>query len=180
MKVKVFPSLRDSQFSGAVCGNLSIYSRIEFPLYPIQLLLSKLRKVPLLKKITGSARPLSACGTFFWDQPDQENNNIVDLHPSQTKPQKNITWTPPRLNMYIEDKWQRSSPMIWTWPSWNVEEWREEGELYVKDNEARLDNNEPRLNSTPLTFASVVLSRIPVLFMKTIQLMKVNSAFKGD
>ena len=43
-----------------------------------------------------------------------------------------------------------------------------EGELYVKDNEARLDNNEPRLNSTPLTFASVVLSRISVLFMKTI------------
>ena len=70
-KWKFFPSLRDSQFSGAVCGNLSIYSRIEFPLYPIQLLLSKLRKVPLLKKITGSARPLSACGTFFWNQPDQ-------------------------------------------------------------------------------------------------------------
>ena len=96
-KWKFFPSLKDSQFSGAVCGNLSIYSRIEFPLYPIQLLLLKLRKVYLLKKITGSARPLSACGTFFWDQPDQENNNIVDLHPSKTKPQKNITWTPPHL-----------------------------------------------------------------------------------
>ena len=136
-KWKFFPSLKDSQFSGAVCGNLSIYSRIEFPLYPIQLLLSKLRKVPLLKKITGSARPLSACGTFFWDQPDQENNNIVDLHPSQTKPWKNITWTPSRLNMYIEDNWQLKQVTTllpydmdnWTWPSWNVEEWRERGRV---------------------------------------------------